>query len=575
MNRDPALRSRSGPAASLLRWSLRSVRRDVALCVVAGLLWQAVAVTVPWVLERAVDNGLIDANAAALRRWVLVLVLLGVVRWIGDAARHWWVERAGAHAADRLRRALVDALLSMNDDTAARHDRGDLASRAVTDTDRIWAWIGGLATLVTASFTLIAVVAALAVTDPLLATVGLVTVPLSAWLALRHVAEHRRLTAASATTTGAYSAVLEPAIAGASAIKGLGAEHAMLAKAADASETLRTAALSVSALEARWLAAAAAIPAAGVTVGVWIGGQRALDGTISVGTLVAFAGWMALLVDSTVTLTERLVTRGSAHAAAARLAAIIPRTPVSSAVRPHQIPAVITPSAVALNGVQARRGERVVLRDVDLDVAPAIWLGVIGATASGKTTLLRIISGLDDPACGVVHIGDRALATLDEHTRRTVIAYVPQHPTLVSGTPADILRLGHPDAADDEIHAALRAACADDVIRDVGGIHGVIGDGGHNLSGGQRQRLAIAAAVLRRPPVLCLDDATSALDPETERDVLSALRRYLPTTAVVFATHRFAAAVACDRHVHLAGGSLIPIGAASVGRLLTGSEARG
>lgn len=570
-----ARRARTDPATTLLRWTLRSVRRDVVLCVAAGLCWQAVAVTVPWVLERAIDDGLIDDNTRALQRWVIVLVLLGLVRWIGDAARHWWVERAGAHAAHRLRRALTDALLSMDDDTAARHDRGDLAARAVTDTDRIWGWVGGLATLVTAAFTLVAVVVALALTDPVLAVVGLVTVPLSAALALRHVTGHRRLTTQAATSTGAYAAVLEPAIAGASAIKGLGAEHVVFAKAANASESVRSAELSVATLEARWLAAAAAIPAAGVTIGVWVGGQRALDGDISVGTLVAFAGWMALLVDATVTLTERLVTRGNAHAAATRLAAIIPQPSAAVAGRSNntRTPTTIASNTVVLHGVHARRGERVILHDVDIDLASGAWLGVIGATGSGKTTLLRVISGLDDPTSGAVHIGDTLLARRDQDTRRELITYVPQHPTLVSGTLAGVLRLARPTATDDDLRAALRIACAADVAHDVGGLDGAIGDGGRNLSGGQRQRLAIAAAVLRQPAVLCLDDATSALDPDTERRVLAALRHALATTTVVFATHRAAAAAACDRHVRIDRGTVASIDTASAERLLVNDGA--
>lgn len=314
---------------AVLRETTSAVRRDVALCLGSGFAWQAVAVAVPWVLERAVDDGVVGGDRRALWLWSAVIVALGVVRWVGDAARHWWVERAGAHAADHLRRRLVDRLLGMSDDEIARFGHGDLTARAVGDTDKVWNWVSSIATFATASFTLLAVMVLLLVTvDPMLALVGLATVPVAAWFSVRQVGTHGRAAAATAAGAGGYAGAVESSIGGVRTVKGLGAERVVLERALTASEGLRVRVLALARVEASWLAVAAAIPAGGIAVGLWVGGNRVLDGTITVGALVAFAAWMGLLVDATVTFTSRLTARGEALAAADRLAELLHCHPV-------------------------------------------------------------------------------------------------------------------------------------------------------------------------------------------------------------------------------------------------------
>ncbi len=560
----------SPPSRPLLRAVLRAVRRDVVLCVVAGLAWQAVAVSVPAVLERAVDEGIVGGDTSRLRWWAAVLAVLGIVRWVGDAGRHWWVERAGARAADWVRRRLVERVGQLDDDTAARFGHGDLAARAMSDTDTIWVWVAGIATLATAGSTFVAVLVLLATLHPVLAAVGLATVPVAGLLAARQVGVHGRAAAAAAGGRGDYAGAVESAISGVRTVKGLGAEAVVAERAAAASRSLADRVLALASVEARWLAAAAAIPAAGITAGLWFGGNLVLDGEVSVGALVAFAGWMGLLVDATETLTERLVTRGEVGAAAVRLAELLDEGPDRTGASGHgRAATTLAPSAavgdcdlpaaldLAVDGGTARRGPRGVLRDVDLDVAAGAWLAVAGRSGAGKSTLLRVLAGLDRPLVGAVRLGGLDLAAADPVAVRRWVAYVPQGAAPTSGPVGAFLRLACPDATDAELWGAIDAAAATEVVAALGGLDGVIGDRGLTLSGGQRQRLAVAAAVVRRPRLLCLDDATSALDPATEADVLARLRAVLAGTTVVVATHRSAAAAVCDQAVLVADGGVV------------------
>jgi ATP-binding cassette subfamily B protein len=278
-----------------------------------------------------------------------------------------------------------------------------------------------------------------------------------------------------------------------------------------------------------------------------------LAGELGAGALVAFAGWMALLVDAAQTLTERLATRGEAIAAG-RLAEVLSRTPVVAA---PVAPRPLAGGAVSIEGVSVYRCGRRVLDDVSLALDPGRWMAVVGPSGAGKSSLLRLLPRLADPDSGRITLGGTDIAHADPADLRRLVAWVPQSPVLLSGTLAENLRLGAPGAPDEELLAALEALDAQDVLERLGGLGGRVGQGGLDLSGGQRQRVALARAALGRPVLLALDDPTSAVDPGQEANVLAGLRWLRPLAAAVVATHRWAAAAACDDVVLLEGGRVV------------------
>lgn len=559
----PAVRREHGAGERSARRLLRAVlvrqRAAVGASVAAGLVWQAAGIAVPWVLERAIDTGLVERDRAAIVRWCLVLLGLGAIAWSTDAARHWYVERAGSEGGADVRQRLTRRVLAMTDDEVAAVGHGDVGARLVADSWTVWMWLSGVATLVTSSFTLVAVSAVLLWSDPALAAIGLAAIPVAATLALGSARRHRRYTAAAAGAAGHYGAAAEAVLTGARTIKGLGAERHAAAAVATASTRLTVTSLRAERLEAWWVSSATAVPTAAIALGVWFGGQRVLDGTTTVGALLAFVAWMGQLVTATTTLTHRLASRGAALAAAARIAHLLGpdlgsgpaaagEDPAADVAPPPPRPPMTGhPIALSCHGVDVRRGTRRVLTGVDLELPSGSWTALVGPIGGGKSSLLRVLAGLDRPAAGCARVAGADPARIGPAERRARLVLVPQGPLLVSGPVGEVVRAGAAGVDDAEIWAALDAVDCRELAERLGGLQGAITDRGMSLSGGQRQRVALAAAALGRPEVLLLDDPTSALDEATEARVLRGLHDLLPRTTVVVATHRAATAAACDR----------------------------
>lgn len=366
------------------------------MALAAGLLWQGAGVAVPFALGHALDEGVLPGNTRVLLGWCAGILLLGALRWGGGWYRHWWIDRAGIRAAVFVRRRLLARTVDLDETTAGRLGQGQLIARATSDVDIVDGWVRGLASLVTATFTLIAVGIALIALGPQPALVGAAAVPLTIALTARHIRRQRVAAAALAESGGTLTGMVEELIGGAATVKGLRAEPIMAARTGTASRQLREAAMAVERVEASWLAAASLVPGLAVAAGVWLIGEMVFDGDLAPGDLVAFVGWMALLVRAVETLTERLITRGAARAAADRLVAVLNAPPaVTEAPDPRPLP---PGGAVSVRGVHAVRGGRAVLHDLDLKIPAGQWVGLIGPTGSGKTSLLRLLPRLGDPA---------------------------------------------------------------------------------------------------------------------------------------------------------------------------------
>ena len=287
---------------------------------------------------------------------------------------------------------------------------------------------------------------------------------------------------------------------------------------------------------------------------------RLFTGAIDIGTMVLFIQLSSYLSSSISSLISSVPTVISATVSAGRIISVLnlPREEEDESLAAREIADFGEAPEIEFRDVSFgyKNGGKV-FSEVNLTVAPGEFTAFVGPSGGGKTTLLRLLLGLVKPQSGKATLSAKGKTTEISSATRRIFTYVPQEKAMFSGTVAEMLRLFSPEATDEEINAALKAACAYDFVAALPeGINTPLGERGAGFSEGQNQRLAIARAVLRKAPVLLLDEATSALDLETERRVLENITALCRGKTLIVMTHRESVLPLCDSVYRISGGKV-------------------
>lgn len=287
---------------------------------------------------------------------------------------------------------------------------------------------------------------------------------------------------------------------------------------------------------------------------------RLFTGAIDIGTMVLFIQLSSYLSSSISSLISSVPTVISATVSAGRIISVLnlPREEEDESLAAREIADFGEAPEIEFRDVSFgyKNGGKV-FSEVNLTVAPGEFAAFVGPSGGGKTTLLRLLLGLVKPQSGKATLSAKGKTAEISSVTRRIFTYVPQEKAMFSGTVAEMLRLFSPEATDEEINAALKAACAYDFVAALPeGINTHLGERGAGFSEGQNQRLAIARAVLRKAPVLLLDEATSALDLETERQVLENITALCRGKTLIVMTHRESVLPLCDSVYRISGGKV-------------------
>ena len=287
---------------------------------------------------------------------------------------------------------------------------------------------------------------------------------------------------------------------------------------------------------------------------------RLFTGAIDIGTMVLFIQLSSYLSSSISSLISSVPTVISATVSAGRIISVLnlPREEEDESLAAREIADFGEAPEIEFRDVSFgyKNGGKV-FSEVNLTVAPGEFAAFVGPSGGGKTTLLRLLLGLVKPQSGTATLSAKGKTTEISSVTRRIFTYVPQEKAMFSGTVAEMLRLFSPEATDEEINAALKAACAYDFVAALPeGINTPLGERGAGFSEGQNQRLAIARAVLRKAPVLLLDEATYALDLETERRVLENITALCRGKTLIVMTHRESVLPLCDSVYRISGGKV-------------------
>lgn len=504
-------------------------RRPASAAYVLLLAITGLAIAIPQLVRWIVDRGIRGGDLDLLRWSVLALLGLTLVRGALSFLQGRWTEIASQGVAYDLRNDIHEKLAGLSFSYHDRAQTGQLLSRAVQDVERI-RFLTGRATLrlVEGSVLLIGTAVALAWMNPRLAVLTLAFVPILAWIAFRFGRRFRPLSFKIQDQLAVLTTRVEQNLLGARIVKAFAQEEAEIARFEQENDRwfhLSRLAARLRALNVPLIDMMASL---GTVVVLWYGGSLVIREALTLGELVAFSTYLSQLVQPVRRMGMIIPAIAMAASAGERIFEILDAvSEVQEA--PDAVPLPPVKGHVRFENVSFAyfRRHRVLDR-VSLEARPGQVVALLGATGSGKSTIINLIPRFYDPTEGRITIDGYDTRKVTLASLRDQIGIVLQETTLFAATVAENITFGCPDASEAEMIAAAKAAQAHEFIAEMPeGFQTHVGERGVTLSGGQKQRLAIARALLKDPRILILDDATSAVDTETERLIQLALERLM------------------------------------------------
>ncbi|NDJ88222.1 ABC transporter ATP-binding protein [Mycolicibacter kumamotonensis] len=540
---------------------LRPYRARWISMITVAIVSLGATVAIPLMTKAVIDGPVAHGDQRGL--WVLgtAAAALGVGEAVLWLVRRWLVAHATMGVEADLRKELYARLQVLPMTFHGRWQSGQLLSRIMNDLATIRRFLSFVVVFLLLNTLQIVVVTTilLLLYWPLGVVAAVSMVPVT--LVVQHFRrQYTRLSRRAQDQAGQVATVVEESALGLRTIKAFGREDYVIADFDAQAKTLRDLGIDKVVVSSRFWTLLEVIPNLTLIVVLAIGAYAAGHHQVTMGTLVAFITLMLSLVWPVSSLGFLLSATQEAMTAADRITEIFD-APVEITDGDDPVP----PSGrLELRGVGFRFNDTWVLRGVDLTVEPGETVAVVGATGSGKSVLVMLLSRLYDASEGQILIGGRDIRSLTLAALRSAVITAFDDPTLFSMSVAENLRLGRPDASDAELARALATASADFVYDLPDGLDTRIGEQGMSLSGGQRQRLSLARALVAAPTIVVLDDTLSALDVHTESAVTDALRRVLrdgpePITGIVVANRASTVALA-DRVALLEEGAITAVG---------------
>lgn len=541
---------------------LKPYRLIIAVAIVALICSSTASLLIPPAMGRLVQNGFSQQLAGKIDQYFLPLIGISFALAFASAIRFYFVTWLGERVIADIRKAVFDHVLGLTPAFFEVTRTGEVLSRLTADTTLIQTVVGSSASVAARNLVMLIgslillMVTSVRLTLLVIAIVFVVLLPLilfGRWVRTLSRRSQDKIADTSARASETLNAV--------QTVQAFTREDMERQRFGLAVETSFVVAILRTRARAIMTAVAMASVMACIVGVFWVGAHDVFEHRMTIGTLVQFVGYAVIFVTGMGAMSETWGDLQRAAGASERLTELLHVQPeISAPEHPIAIPQPAR-GAVSFRNVTFRYPSRLdfrALNNFSLDVAPGEAVALVGPSGAGKSTVFQLLLRFFAPQDGAVTFDAIDLSKLDPSDLRRNIAVVSQDSVIFSGTLADNIRYGRPDASDEEVRRAAEASAAAEFIEGLPqGYETIVGERGTTLSGGQRQRVAIARAILRDAPLLLLDEATSALDAENERLVQIGLENLMTGRTTIVIAHRLATIQRLKRIVVMENGHVV------------------
>lgn len=540
---------------------LKPYRVSFALAALCCFAESTLELYIPFLMARIVDVGVTSGNVHLIVSLGIRMVIVAAIAGLLGFGYSQFAARVAMGFGAALREAQYSHIQHYSFANLDHFESSSLITRITTDVTVIQnALVNGFRPLCRGPVMLVMGLVLAAFMSAKLAVVFLIILPLLALALIIIVSRVAPLYAGLQHAMDALNDTLQEDFVAIRAIKAYVREGYIASKfsqvntnlATTSRHTFATAIANVPVFQASMDVASVAL--------LWFGGQMIFAGELGVGALTGFMSYVLLIMNSLMMISNVFLLLARAVTSIHRVGEVIRETPTIT--QPSAAKKSIASANLSFNDVSFSYTDeltKLVLSHITLDVPAGTTLGILGATGSGKTSLVQLIARLYDTTSGTITLDDTNVADYDLATLRAAVAMVLQNNVLFSGTVRDNLRWANPAATDAELLRACELAAADEFLDRIGGLDGVLGQAGAGVSGGQRQRLCIARALVGNPKILVLDDSTSAVDMATDARIRHNLAALTGMTKIIIA-QRVASVADADQILVLDNGQISGIG---------------